>query len=199
MSTFDHGPAAAAVTGPLDGITDDQLSGPTPCADTSVAALLDHLMGLCLAFTWAARKSTALEAGSNRPGPGKAKAENLDPDWRSQLPKRLRDLVEAWRDPAAWEGMTEAGGQTMPGPVAAMVALDEVVLHGWDLARATGQEFNCDPASAEAVLGFTERSAQPDQAAMRTGLFGPVVPVADDAPVFDRALGFAGRDPAWTP
>ena len=93
--------------------------------------------------------------------------------------------------------MTEAGGTTLPGEVAGVVALDEVVLHGWDLARATGQEFMCDPASAEAVLGFTERSAQPDQAAMRTGLFGPVVPVADDAPVFDRALGFAGRDPAW--
>ena len=74
--------------------------------------------------------------------------------------------------------MTEAGGVTLPGEVAGVVALDEVVLHGWDLARATGQEFRCDPASAEAVLGFTERSAQPDQAAMRTGLFGPVVPVA---------------------
>jgi uncharacterized protein (TIGR03086 family) len=95
--------------------------------------------------------------------------------------------------------MSEAGGIPLPGEVAGLVALDEVVLHGWDLARATGQEFRCDPASAEAVLGFTERSAQPDQAAMRTGLFGPVVPVADDAPVFDRALGFAGRDPAWTP
>ena len=94
--------------------------------------------------------------------------------------------------------MTEAGGVTLPGEVAGLVALDEVVLHGWDLARATGQEFRCDPASAEAVLGFTEPSP-PDQAAMRTGLFGPVVPSPEDAPLFDRALGFAGRDPAWTP
>ena len=95
--------------------------------------------------------------------------------------------------------MTEVGGNTLPGEVTGLVALDEVVLHGWDLARATGQDFRCDPASAEAVLGFTERTAQPDQAASRTGLFGPVVPVAEDAPTFDRALGFAGRDPAWTP
>ena len=199
MSTFDHEPAATAVTRLLDGITDGQLSGPTPCTDTSVAALLDHLLGLSLAFTWAARKSTAVEAGDNPPGPGTVKAENLDPDWRSQLPKRLQDLAEAWHDPAAWEGMTEAGGLTMPGAVAAMVALDEVVLHGWDLARATGQPYDCDPASTAVVLEFVTQAARPEQAPMREGLFGPVVAVPDDAPAFDRALGLAGRNPAWTP
>jgi uncharacterized protein (TIGR03086 family) len=194
-TVLDLRPAADEVARLLDGVADDRLADPTP-SDCDVATLLDHLMGLTLAFTWAAEKSAA----EHRPtGPGRSSAEALDPNWRSVLPGRLEDLVDAWRQPAAWEGMTEAGGVPLPGEVAAVVALDEIVLHGWDLARATGQEFRCDPASAEAVLGFTERSAQPDQAAMRTGLFGPVVPVADDAPVFDRALGFAGRDPAWTP
>jgi uncharacterized protein (TIGR03086 family) len=95
--------------------------------------------------------------------------------------------------------MTEAGGQTLPAEVAGLVALDEVVLHGWDLARGTGQEFRVDPADAEAVLQFTARSAEPDQAGSREGLFGPVVAVAEDASVFDRALGFGGRDPGWRP
>ena len=199
VSTFDHEPATAAVTRLLDGIADHQLSGPTPCTDTPVAALLDHLMGLSLAFTWAARKSTAVEGAGRQPGPGTAKAEHLDPDWRGQLPKRLQDLADAWHDPAAWEGMTEAGGLTMPGSVAAMVALDEVVLHGWDLARATGQPYDCDPASTAVVLEFVTQAARPEQAPMREGLFGPVVEVPDDAPAFDRALGLAGRDPAWTP
>jgi uncharacterized protein (TIGR03086 family) len=193
---LDLGPATREVARLLDGVTDDHLTGPTPCEGTPVAAMLDHLMGLTLAFTWAAEKSAA-EHGPT--GPGRAKAEALDPHWRSMLPERLTALAEAWRPPSAWEGMTEAGGVTMPAEVTGVVALDEVVLHGWDLARATGQAFDCDPASAEAVLGFTERSAQPDQAAMREGLFGPVVPVPADAPVLDRALGFAGRDPAWTP
>jgi hypothetical protein len=31
------------------------------------------------------------------------------------------------------------------------------------------------------------------------GLFGPVVPVPADAPLFDRLLGQTGRDPRWTP
>jgi uncharacterized protein (TIGR03086 family) len=197
VPTFDLGPAAATVTRLLDGVTDQQLNGPTPCGETPVAGLLDHLMGLSLAFTWAARKSVPADR-RGRP-PERKGAEQLPPDWRSQLPKRLQDLVEAWRDPAAWEGMTEAGGQTMPGEVAAMVALDELVMHGWDLARSTGQHYECDPASTAIVLEFVTISAQPDQAQAREGLFGPVVPVPDDAPAFDRALGLAGRDPGWTP
>jgi uncharacterized protein (TIGR03086 family) len=191
---LDLHPATREVARLLEGVTDDHLSAPSP-SDCDVATLLDHLMGLTMAFTWAAEKSTPPE-GSKPPSSSGA---DLDPTWRSVLPGRLDALADAWSKPSAWDGMTEAGGVTMPGEVTGLVALDEVVLHGWDLARATGQEFRCDPDSAEAVLGFTERSAQPDQAAMRTGLFGPVVEVADDAPVFDRALGFAGRDPAWTP
>ena len=58
--------------------------------------------------------------------------------------ERLDQLAEAWADPAAWEGLTEAGGLTMPAEVAGTVALDEVVLHGWDLARATGQDDRLD-------------------------------------------------------
>jgi uncharacterized protein (TIGR03086 family) len=190
---LDLHPAAREVARLLDGVTDDQLPAQSP-ADCDVATLLDHLMGLTLAFTWAAEKSTPPESS----GPPTSSAANLDPDWRSVMPGRLDTLADAWSQPSAWEGMTQAGGVTMPGEVIGVVALDEIVMHGWDLARATGQDFRCDPASIEAVLGFTARSAEPEHAASREGLFGPVVPVPEDAPAFDRALGFAGRDPAWT-
>ena len=198
MSRVDLAPAAGEVARLQNGVRDDQLSDPTPCQDTPVAALLDHLMGLSLAFTWAARK-TGPPAGVPSPPPGLARAETLDPDWRAQLPRRLTELVEAWREPAAWEGMTEAGGVQLPAEVMGVVALDELVLHGWDLARATGQTFHCDPASTSAVLAFTSESAQPERAASREGLFGPVVAVPADSSELDRALGYAGRDPAWTP
>jgi uncharacterized protein (TIGR03086 family) len=196
MPVIELESAAREVVRLLDGVTEDRLDDPTPCTDTPVAALLDHFLGLSLAFTWAARKTTPPEDG---PGPGAVSAEYLDPQWRTLLPRRLGELVEAWRDPIAWEGMTEAGGVTMPAEQMAMVALDELVLHGWDLARATGQPFTCDPADTAAVLAFTSASARPEQAAGREGLFGPVVEVPKDASAFDRALGFAGRDPAWTP
>jgi uncharacterized protein (TIGR03086 family) len=194
MPEIDLESAAREVVRLLDGVTDDRLDDPTPSV-ASVAVLLDHFMGLSLAFTWAARKSTPEGA----PRPGAESAEHLDPQWRTLLPRRLDELVEAWRDPIAWKGMTEAGGVTAPAEQMAVVALDELVLHGWDLARATGQPFTCNPANTAAVLAFTSASAQPEQAAGREGLFGPVVEVPEDAPAFDRALGFAGRDPAWTP
>jgi uncharacterized protein (TIGR03086 family) len=191
---IDLQPAAREVIRLLDGVTEAQLADPTPCTD-SVADLLDHFMGLSLAFTVAARK-TPPPGGSAPPNPS---ADNLDPDWRTVLPRQLEELAAAWRDPAAWTGMAEAGGVTMPAEQMGMVALDELVLHGWDLARGTGQPFHCDPDSTAAVLEFTSESAKPEHAAAREGLFGPVVPVPEDAPPFDRALGFAGRDPAWKP
>ncbi len=42
-----------------------------------------------------------------------------------------------------------------------VVALDELVLHGWDLARATGQPFNVDSASVQACLGFAASMSEP--------------------------------------
>ncbi|HEX2074215.1 MAG TPA: TIGR03086 family metal-binding protein [Geodermatophilus sp.] len=186
---LDLGPQAAEVKRVVAGVRDDQLAGPTPCEGTSVAALLDHLVGLTLAFRMAAEKTPP-------PGGPSASADDLAPDWRTRLPRQLDELVAAWRDPAAWEGFTEAGGVRMPAPAMAVVALDEVLVHGWDLAAATGQEYTADPASVEACLGFVAQAAAgPPQ----PGLFGPPVPVPDDAPAMDRLLGLTGRDPAWRP
>ncbi len=196
MPMLDLAPAAHEVERVLQGVNDDRLEDPTPCEGTPVAGLLDHLMDLTLAFTWAANKQSPPDGSPAGPV---ANGADLDPDWRAQLPRRLADLVEAWRAPGAWEGMTEAGGVRMPAEIMGVVALDELVMHGWDLARATGQPFTCDPASTEAVLAFTSESARPERADGREGLFGPVVPVPEDAPALDRALGFAGRDPDWAP
>ncbi|GAA3738165.1 hypothetical protein GCM10022205_25300 [Spinactinospora alkalitolerans] len=101
--------------------------------------------------------------------------------------------MTAWRDPAAWQGVCAVGGVELSGREAGMVALNELVLHGWDLARAIGRPYECDPADAQACLAFT--SSIPDDPQAREGLFGPVVDVPADAPVFDRVLGLSGRDP----
>jgi uncharacterized protein (TIGR03086 family) len=189
-TTLDLGPPTAEVSRVVSGVRDDQLTDPTPCEGTSVAALLDHLIGLTIAFRMAAEK-TVPEGGPS------ADAASLAPDWRTRLPAQLEALAAAWRDPSAWEGTTEAGGVTMPAPAMAAVALDEVLIHGWDLAVATGQPYRPDPASVQACLEFVgDRS---DPANEPEGLFGPVVPVPDDAPPFDRLLGRTGRDPGWTP
>jgi uncharacterized protein (TIGR03086 family) len=121
---------------------------------------------------------------------------NLPALWRSEIPARLDELAAAWREPAAWDGMTQAGGATLPAPIAGRVALNELVVHGWDLARATSQPF--DPAES-AVRGSFELLAASTDPAQREPIFGPVVPVPEDAPLLDRAIGLSGRDPAWSP
>ena len=186
---LDLGPQATELARVAAGIRDDQLGDPTPCAGTPVAGLLAHMAGLTTAFRMAAEKTPA--AG----GPS-ASADDLPSDWRTRIPAQLDALVAAWQQPSAWEGTAEAGGVTMPGSVMAIVALDEVLVHGWDLAVATGQDYAADPASVAACGEFAAQAAAEGPT---PGLFGPPVPVPDDAPPLDRLLGLTGRDPGWRP
>ncbi|WP_245817150.1 TIGR03086 family metal-binding protein [Geodermatophilus saharensis] len=188
VQTIDLGPATAEVARVVAGIRDEQLTAPTPCEGTTVAGLLDHLTGLTHAFRMAAEKTPVEGAASADPG-------HLPADWRTRIPAQLDALAAAWRDPAAHEGTARAGGVDMPAGVAAVVALDEVVVHGWDLAVATGQPYDVDDAAAEACRAFAE-SFGDDRP---PGLYGPVVPVPADAPALHRLLGATGRDPSWRP
>jgi uncharacterized protein (TIGR03086 family) len=187
----DLEPAAKRMIDLVGSVTDDDLARPTPCEGMNLGALLDHIASFCVGFTNAANKS----GGGNRPPA--ASADNLDDDWRTRIPAGIETLVEAWREPVAWTGMTKAGGLDLPGEIAGVIALDELVLHGWDLAKALGVSYDVEPAQLEAVKGFVEQFAGADQP--REGLFGPPVDVPADSSLFDRVLGMAGRDPAWAP
>jgi uncharacterized protein (TIGR03086 family) len=81
--------------------------------------------------------------------------------------------------------------------MAGLVALDEVVIHGWDVARSSGRSYDGDAGSIEATYRFLGQftATQPS----RSGVFGPRVDVPASAPLLDRAVGLAGRDPAWSP
>jgi uncharacterized protein (TIGR03086 family) len=131
---------------------------------------------------------------ATRSGPPPEQPPALVPDWCAQLPERLEDLVSAWRDPQSRIGTTSVGGVDMPAAMVAVVALDELVLHGWDLGRATGQQFSADDATVRACLGFVSQMARPEGV---PGLFGPPVPVPDGAPPLDGLVGLSGRDPNW--
>jgi uncharacterized protein (TIGR03086 family) len=191
-TTLDLGPQTDEVARVVAGVRDDQLGGPTPNAGTPVAGLLDHLVGLTTAFTMAARKEPLT-------GGPRASADQLVPDWRTRLPRQLAELAAAWRDPAAWSGEAEVAGARLPAMVMGVVATSEVLVHGWDLAVATGQDYRLDPGAAAAVLHQVTMLTQPGMEELRNGQFGPVVPVPDDAPVLDRILGLTGRDPGWRP
>ena len=161
---------------------------PDPLRGQPVAGLLDHLMGLSEGLRASAREGA-------RPGAPQASARHLDPNWRAILPRRLDALVAAWREPAAGEGMTSAGGVEMP-------AADD---RRRDAGRARASTAGTSPGrpgsptsrtrrTSSAIMPFLERSVPAEGV---PGLFGPAVPVPDDAPAFDRALGLSGRDPGW--
>lgn len=194
MTILDLRPACRELARVVTAIGDEQLAGPTPCPAYSVADLLDHVDGLALAFTAAARKEV-LPGGAQPAGDG----ARLGEGWRERISGRLAGLAEAWRSPEAYDGLTTAGPVELPGEVAVLVALDEVVVHGWDLARATAQEYDADPAAVAACLGFVASFEPPEDGPADGGLFGPPVPVSTDAPALDRLAGATGRDPAWSP
>lgn len=190
----DLRPAATRLGALVAAVPDDALANATPCPEYSLGDLLDHVGGLALAFTAAATK-TFDEAGAQGPS---GDASRLEDGWRERIQTDLEGLAEAWRAPEAWEGMTRAGGIDLPGEVAGVVALDELVVHGWDVARASGQDFTCDEASLEAVHGFVSQFSGPGQETEREGLFGPEVAVPESAPLVDRVIGMTGRQPGWS-
>jgi uncharacterized protein (TIGR03086 family) len=188
---LDLGAPAAEISRLAAGVRDDQLNDPTPCPGTDVAGILAHIVGLSTAFRDGASKVEG-PTTSTPPGPMPLPAE-----WRVLVPKLTAELAAAWRDPSAWEGETTAGGATMPAPNIAGFANDELVIHGWDLAVATGQPYEAAEENLQAAWQLV--SHFPDDPEARRGLFGPRVPIADDAPLLNRVLAYAGRDPGWKP
>ena len=190
---LDLTPATGMLTQVVTDIGDDQLGAPTPCRGTTVPDLLDHLDGLCLAFTAAAAKDPA--AGSQAPS---ADGSRLGPDRRIRLSDRLAHLASAWQDETAWAGLTRAGGVDLPGEVAGHVAINEVVVHGWDIATATRHDYACETELVQAAYAFVQ-SAVAQNPGGSPGLFGRPIAVPDSAPLLDRLIGLTGRDPAWRP
>ena len=191
--TLDFAPAAHAVAAVVRDVREDQLTDPTPCPAYTVADLLDHIDGLCVAFIASARKRRLPDS---EVGPS-VDGARLGEGWRDRIAARLAELAEVWREPAAYDGQTQAGPVELPASVAAQVALDEVVVHGWDLAVATGQRYSPDEDAVAACLEFTRAFETPPEAG--EGPFGPPVAVRHDAPLLDQLLGATGRNPDWAP
>ncbi len=191
MTPIDFTPATSTLRDLVASVTDEQLALSTPCEKYTVGDLVEHIGGLAAAFAGAARKQPT--PGSEQGGSGDA--ARLEPGWRDRIDRDLADLAEAWRDPGAYEGETAAGGIEMPGAIAASVALNEVVVHGWDLATALGRPFDARDEDVAACMAFAEPFSAPGTEEMRGAAFGPVVPVPDGATALVRLLGLMGRSP----
>jgi len=180
---FDLGPAAQEMSRLVSGVRDDQLNYPNPCPEWTVADLLAHVHQFAVVFTHNARKKQA------RP------PEDLVDDWRVAIPDQLDELARAWRETSAWQGRVSVGGVEMDAPDNAVVGIEQLTVHGWDLARATSQDLRVDDARLDQVDDFFEVFAE--QIAAGGGPFGPSAGAPERATRLERTLARTGRDPSW--
>jgi hypothetical protein len=111
-TTLDLEPAARQLKTLLSGVTDDQLTARTPCEAYTVGDLLDHLMGLTIAFTMAATKSTGTAGSEDAPPPGPG--GHQQPIWTPIGAGDCRCSSTSWSPP----GRTRRPGQRPPKPAA---------------------------------------------------------------------------------
>ncbi|WP_030685343.1 TIGR03086 family metal-binding protein [Streptomyces sp. NRRL B-1347] len=186
--------AAARATPVVRGIGDEQLGAPTPCAEYDVKDLVNHLLHVVVEFQALAAKGSADFTVT-------PDYVARDADWRERFAREADGLAAAWSAPGADEGTT--GTMGLPAATVGAMALLDLTVHAWDLARATGQEYEVQ-AGAPGAPGLADvlevlRGAVEGMAptARSMGVFGEPVPVREDATSLERLLARTGRDPAW--
>src|SRR6202034_2219811 len=181
--------AAAEAARVVDGSASTPLDGPTPCTDWDLRTLLNHTI------LWTAYSAERRARDEKLPQELTSTDFTAQPDYAQAYAAQIDQAVAAWSEPGAWT--RELGMMGTPTPSADVGALlvAEMVLHGWAIARATGQDYHCEgpvlAAAAQAVAANAELFRQYQG-------FAEPVELAPDAPEFDRLLATSGRDPAWT-
>lgn len=184
------GRAAEPMLEIVRNLTPEHADAATPCEAYRVRQLANHLLFWAPSLTAAARKE-----GLAPPAASDVEVDLATGDWHASLDADVRRLAAAWSDPAAWEGDTHfAGPDPAPAALIGGMVATELVLHGWDLARATGQRPNWDDDLLDFVHAELDQTAEQGR---KLGAYGPEMAVPRTASTLDRALGLSGRDPAW--
>jgi uncharacterized protein (TIGR03086 family) len=181
--------AAQAAARVVDGVAPGQFGAATPCTEWDVRELLNHLI-LWTSFSLERRahgESVAPELMEK----DFAASPSFAAEYRAQLDRALA----AWSDPAVWERDLPVMGSSTPAADVAAMMIAEFVLHGWDLAAATGQPYTLADDAAAAALAAVEANAEMFR--QYKGFADPVrLPAGASA--LDRALALSGRDPGWS-
>ncbi len=166
----------------MAGIGADQWPAPTPCTELDVRGVLNHLVRGNLLFAAIVRDEPRPAAGS----------DDLGDDPLAAFQDAAAQLREAFAAPDVLDSIYKAPFGTGPGAVLAHVRTVELIAHGWDLARATGQPADFPDDVTERALAGVRRAltARPQGPGAP---FAAEVPVPQDAPAVDRLAGFLGR------
>ncbi len=168
------------------GVRPEDLPKPTPCRDWDVRLLLNHIIGGNRMFAEVARGGRVDASGEmddyTRPDPGTNYIASADA------------VLAAWAEPGAMQRRCHMPFGDIPAPAAVSIHFLDIVVHGWDLARATGQDTTIEPDLAAEALDISHGLLSPEL--RETGVFGPEIPLSDDDhPLHDRLVAFMGRRP----
>ena len=174
--------ALTATEAVLAGIRAGDWAAPTPCTELDVRDVVSHLVSGNLLFA-------ALVRGEPLPDRG---ADQLGGDPLAAFQRAAQALREAFSAPGVLESVYTAPFGSGTGAVLLHVRLVELLVHGWDLARATGQQADFPADVAERVLAAARQQlrSRPEGPGAP---FAAETPVAEDAPAVDRLAGFLGR------
>jgi len=179
-----------------------RLEDPTPCGEMDVRRLLGHLVMVLRRVACAGR------ADDPRTWPGEV-TDVPDDGWAGAFFEAAHGVHDEWADATRLARPTHLPWDTVTGATALGIYLNEITVHTWDLATATGLEVDWD----DHVVGLAEiaihqqipvADRQPIWAASKAQLpddvpwedpFGPAVDVAPDAPPIERLVAWNGRRP----
>ena len=165
------------------GVKADHLPATTPCTEWDVRALLNHTIAAVLMFDTAAR-------GGEFDGSIFA-ADQVGSDPAASYEAAAARLREALEEPGVLEAMWNMPFGTVPGMMAIGFATLELAQHGWDIAKATGQQPEFDALVTETALSTAKMT--PSEFVRVPGVFGPEADCPPDAPAHDQLAAFMGR------
>jgi uncharacterized protein (TIGR03086 family) len=165
---------ASEWTGEKVGAVND-LDSATPCEQWRMRDLLSHVLETQRYFVSAGRGEDATP-----PGPTPLSLVSDDPS--ADLREVQADVIDVYSQ----DGVIERTGPALG------IAFADQLLHGWDVAKATGQDSTIPENAAQAAFDMLNGQLTDDN---RKGMFGPEVPVGDDATPQQRLLAYTGRQP----
>jgi uncharacterized protein (TIGR03086 family) len=191
MGPFDCASVTlAACRSVLRRLTEDDLSRPSPCAEYAVGEVGEHVVrSMVLLASVAGAQASNPAAGSVGPAGG--------PVGRAGGPLEEQVAVTAEAALAAWRrrglgGTVAVGRSTLPASLAVEIIPMELLVHGWDMARATGQQIDIPPEVVDHVLGRARKLVTEDK---RGRSFAAEVPTGPEATALQRLIAFTGRVP----
>ena len=187
MSTELLESAFASTRGLLATVTPEQLDLPTPCASWKLRDLIDHLVGISY---WSAQ---AMEAGE---ATMRVETDSSGGDFVAAYDESIRAALGAFGAPGALERTVKLPFGEFPGAALIGLTTTDAFVHGWDVAKATGQSTDLNPELAATLLeraraAIPESFRGPDGAAP----FGPIVEAPASASTADQLAAFLGRTP----